>query len=111
VARALVADPDILILDEATASIDSYTEQAIQAAMKRLLVGRTAVIIAHRLATVRHADRIVVLQNGRIVEMGDHEELLRRRGLYQRLYALNYASFDDVPQEALESPDSRTPAT
>jgi ATP-binding cassette subfamily B protein len=110
-ARALVADTDILILDEATASIDSYTEQAIQAAMKRLLVGRTAVIIAHRLATVRHADRIVVLQNGRIVEMGDHAELLRRRGLYQRLYALNYASFDDVPQEALEDPDSRAPAT
>jgi ATP-binding cassette subfamily B protein len=110
-ARALVADTDILILDEATASIDSYTEQAIQAAMKRLLAGRTAVIIAHRLATVRHADRIVVLQNGRIVEMGNHEQLLRLRGLYQRLYALNYASFDDVPQEALQPPGNGAGAT
>jgi len=101
-ARALVANTGILILDEATASIDSYTEQAIQAAMKRLLAGRTAVIIAHRLATVRHADRIVVLQNGRVVETGTHEQLLHRRGLYSRLHALNYASFDDVPPEALE---------
>ncbi len=100
-ARALVADTDILILDEATASIDSYTERAIQLAMKRLLAGRTAVVIAHRLATIRNADRIIVLQDGRIVESGTHDELLERRGLYQRLHAMNYASFDDVREEAL----------
>jgi ATP-binding cassette, subfamily B, multidrug efflux pump len=97
-ARALIADTGILILDEATASIDSYTEQAIQLAMRRLLTGRTAVVIAHRLATVRNADRIIVLQDGRIVETGTHQQLLEQRGLYHRLHAMNYASFDDVVQ-------------
>jgi ATP-binding cassette subfamily B protein len=105
-ARALVADTDILILDEATASIDSYTERAIQLAMKRLLAGRTAVVIAHRLATVRNADRIIVLQDGRIVETGTHQQLLDRRGLYYRLHAMNYASFDDVREEALDRDDA-----
>ncbi|MGH8664411.1 MAG: ABC transporter ATP-binding protein [Burkholderiales bacterium] len=105
-ARALVADTDILILDEATASIDSYTERAIQIAMKRLLAGRTAVVIAHRLATVRNADRIIVLQDGRIVETGTHQQLLDRNGLYHRLHAMNYASFDDVREEALSRDDA-----
>ncbi|MPZ43992.1 MAG: ATP-binding cassette domain-containing protein [Betaproteobacteria bacterium] len=104
-ARALVADTDILILDEATASIDSYTERAIQIAMKRLLAGRTAVVIAHRLATIRNADRIIVLQDGRIVETGTHQQLLDRHGLYHRLHAMNYASFDDVREEALGGGD------
>ncbi len=102
-ARALVADTDILILDEATASIDSYTEHAIQTALRRLLTGRTGVVIAHRLATVRHADRIIVLQDGRIVETGTHEQLLGKRGLYHRLYSMNYASFDDVPEEVIRT--------
>jgi ATP-binding cassette subfamily B protein len=102
-ARALVADTDILILDEATASIDSYTERTIQRAMKRLLAGRTAVVIAHRLATVRNADRIIVLHDGRIVETGTHAQLLERRGLYYRLHRMNYASFDDVSDEALRA--------
>jgi ATP-binding cassette subfamily B protein len=109
-ARALVADTGILILDEATASIDSYTERAIQIAMKRLLAGRTAVVIAHRLATVRNADRIIVLQDGRIAETGTHAELLDRRGLYYRLHAMNYASFDDIGTAAM-SRDAAPEAT
>ena len=110
-ARALLADTGILILDEATASIDSYTEQAIQVAMRRLLAGRTAVIIAHRLATVRNADRIIVLQDGRIVETGTHGQLLEQRGLYHRLHAMNYASFDDVRETEAPGVDSSTAAT
>ena len=96
-ARALVADAKILILDEATANIDSHTERQIQEALKRLLEGRTGIVIAHRLATVRGADRIIVLQHGRVVETGPHNALVAQGGLYARLYALNYASFDDVP--------------
>jgi len=95
-ARALVADPQILILDEATANIDSFTELAIQRALKVLFQGRTSLVIAHRLATVRDADRIVVLQQGRIVEQGDHDQLIAAKGLYAHLYSSNYASFDDV---------------
>ncbi|MEO6300086.1 MAG: ABC transporter ATP-binding protein [Paracoccaceae bacterium] len=95
-ARALVADAKILVLDEATASIDSATEQVIQRALAILLKGRTGLVIAHRLATVRHADRIMVLQAGRLVESGTHTELLHRGGLYAGLYRANYASFDDV---------------
>jgi ATP-binding cassette subfamily B protein len=103
-ARALVADSRILVLDEATASVDSYTERLIQAALARLLEEHTGLVIAHRLATVRHADRIIVLQDGRVVETGSHGELMRARGLYARLYRLNYASFDDLPEALLPSP-------
>ncbi len=95
-ARALVADAKILVLDEATANIDSATEQVIQRALATLLKGRTGLVIAHRLATVRHADRIMVLQAGRLVESGTHLELLAMQGLYAGLYRANFASFDDV---------------
>ncbi|UTP40221.1 ABC transporter ATP-binding protein/permease [Phenylobacterium sp. LH3H17] len=94
-ARALVADPQILILDEATANIDSFTEQAIQKALKVLFAGRTCMVIAHRLATIRDAARIVVLQQGRILEQGPHDELMAHGGLYAHLYTSAHASFDD----------------
>jgi ABC-type multidrug transport system fused ATPase/permease subunit len=90
--RALLADPRLLILDEATASIDAETEGLVQAGLATLLHGRTAFIIAHRLSTVKHADRIIVLDQGRLVESGTHEALLQQRGLYYRLYAMTYAS-------------------
>jgi ABC-type multidrug transport system fused ATPase/permease subunit len=89
--RALLADPRLLILDEATASIDTETERLMQAGLATLLRGRTACIIAHRLSTVKHADRIIVLDQGRLVEDGTHNELLRLGGLYYRLYAMTYA--------------------
>ncbi|MEZ2331203.1 ABC transporter ATP-binding protein [Mesorhizobium sp. RCC_202] len=100
-ARALVADAKILVLDEATASIDSYTEMLIQKALIKLLEGRTGLVIAHRLATIRGADRIIVLQNGEIVESGNHAQLMARKGLYARLYNMNYASFDDISEEEM----------
>ena len=86
VARALLADPHILILDEATSSVDIGTERKIERALRILLAGRTAFIIAHRLSTIRDADLIVVLEHGRIIEQGSHDELLAKRGLYTSLY-------------------------
>jgi ATP-binding cassette, subfamily B, multidrug efflux pump len=98
-ARALVANPKILILDEATANIDSFTELEIQRALKVLFAGRTCLVIAHRLATVRDADKIVVLQQGKIVEQGPHDVLMANAGLYSRLYSSSHGSFDDLPGE------------
>jgi len=85
-ARAILADPRILILDEATSSVDAEAEYLIQQALEQVLKGRTALVIAHRLSTIRNADKIIVLDQGRIVEAGNHHELMSRRGLYRRLY-------------------------
>ena len=98
-ARAIVANPKILILDEATANIDSYTELLIQRALSQLLKGRTAVVIAHRLSTIRGADKIVVLDFGEVMEIGNHQELMARDGLYAHLYQMNYAAIEEpLPQ-------------
>ncbi|MBE3068540.1 MAG: ABC transporter ATP-binding protein, partial [Chloroflexi bacterium] len=89
-ARALLADPRILILDEATSSVDTQTEQIIQKALARLLKGRTSFVIAHRLSTITNADRIVVIHDGRIIEQGSHAELLTKQGMYYDLYRTGF---------------------
>jgi ATP-binding cassette, subfamily B, multidrug efflux pump len=95
-ARALAYDPRILVLDEATSSIDTETELLIREALGKLMIGRTSIIIAHRLSTVQNADRIIVLHRGRIREMGDHQELLRLKGIYWKLYQLQYKDQPDA---------------
>jgi ABC-type multidrug transport system fused ATPase/permease subunit len=86
IARALLADPAILILDEATSSLDAESESLVQEALEVLMQGRTTIVIAHRLSTVRKADRLIVLAEGRIVEEGTHDQLLSHNGLYAELY-------------------------
>ncbi len=93
-ARALLADPRILILDEATSSVDTQTERVIQEAMERLLEGRTSFVIAHRLSTITRADQILVIDHGRIIERGTHKELLAEQGAYYRLYSLSYQDME-----------------
>jgi ATP-binding cassette subfamily B protein len=88
IARALLVEPDVLIFDEATSSLDYESERSIQLAMKSIQGTCTTIVIAHRLSTVRDADKIVVLDKGKIVEVGSHAELLRREGIYQRLHSL-----------------------
>ena len=85
IARAFARNPQLILFDEATSYIDSQTEMWIQQALQKLMENRTAIIIAHRLSTVRHADRIIVLNRGRIIESGAHTELMDRRGFYYRL--------------------------
>ena len=103
-ARAILKDPAVLILDEATSSLDTESEALIEDALNKLLVGRTTLIIAHRLSTVRRADRLIVLEHGRLVEEGTHAELLARGGLYARLYARQFR--DDVDDSEGSSDDS-----
>ena len=88
--RAYVHNPSILILDEATSSIDTESEVIIQRALEKLTEGRTSIVIAHRLATIQKADRIIVMQKGRILESGSHDELLRKEGHYHTLFELQY---------------------
>jgi ATP-binding cassette subfamily B protein len=105
-ARALAHDPRVLILDEATSSVDTESERLIQDALKLLLRGRTAIVIAHRLSTIQNVDEILVLHKGRIRERGSHQALLAQRGLYWRLYQLQYKD-----QELKTAPGAQQPAT
>jgi subfamily B ATP-binding cassette protein MsbA len=91
IARAIYKDAPILILDEATSALDTESERAVQSALNQLMQGRTTLVIAHRLSTIEHADRIVVLDAGKIAEIGSHKELLARQGLYAHLYHLQFA--------------------
>ena len=92
IARALLANPKILILDEATSSVDTRLELLIQKAMKRLMKGRTSFVIAHRLSTIQEADKILVLKDGQIIEQGNHESLLQLKGFYYDLYQSQFSS-------------------
>ena len=90
--RALVHDPKIMVLDEATSSVDSESEALIQSAIQTMLKGRTSIVIAHRLSTIRHANQILVMDKGRLVEQGSHEELLAAKGAYHRLYQAQFTA-------------------
>ena len=94
IARAALSDPRILILDEATSSVDTRTERLIQKALENLLKGRTSFVIAHRLSTIRNADLLLVLDQGQIVERGKHDELLKRQGFYYNLYMSQFRSLE-----------------
>jgi ATP-binding cassette subfamily B protein len=101
-ARALAYDPRVLVMDEATSSVDSETESLVQRALDELLKDRTALVIAHRLSTIERADRILVLSQGALRESGTHAELLARRGLYHRLFELQYATAAEPTREAVD---------
>jgi ATP-binding cassette, subfamily B, multidrug efflux pump len=103
-ARALIADPRILILDEATANVDTQTERLIQKALDTMLRDRTSFVIAHRLSTIRHATRIVVMRDGRMVEIGNHDELMEQDGVYADLYRMSFTGLtsEEVTSERTE---------
>ncbi len=99
-ARALVVNPDVLILDEATSSVDPETERTIQASLKKLMAGRTSLIIAHRLSTILDVDQILVIRRGEIIERGTHTELILQNGYYSRLFHLQFKSKNGVASNA-----------
>ena len=109
IARAVLKNPSILVLDEATSHLDSAAEEAVQAALDRLMVGRTSLVVAHRLSTIVSADRICVLQDGELVEEGSHHHLLKRGGLYRKLFEIQTAEAPASP--ATEPPSHGTPRT
>jgi subfamily B ATP-binding cassette protein MsbA len=102
IARALLKNAPILILDEATSALDSESEALVQSALQNLISGRTVVVIAHRLSTVRRADRIVVIENGAVADVGSHEELMQKLGTYRRLYDLQFIDIE-LPRHATQS--------
>jgi len=106
IARALLKNAPILILDEATSALDSESEALVQSALQNLMAGRTVVVIAHRLSTVRRADRIVVIENGAIADIGSHEELVQKLGTYRRLYDLQFIDLDAPRVAAAAMKDS-----
>ncbi len=111
IARAILADPEILILDEATSDVDTETEMLIQRSLDRLTEGRTTFAIAHRLSTIKDADTIVVLEGGRIVERGSHEELIGNDGLYAHLWGVQAGEIDELPREFVERAQRRVART
>ena len=104
IARAILKDPRVLLLDEATSSLDNESERLVQEALERLMESRTTIVVAHRLSTIRRADRIAVLDDGWLVELGTHAELLARDGLYARLYRLQWNDDVGTPDGALTLP-------
>jgi len=107
-ARAIIGSPSIFVLDEATSSVDTETEQLIQKAISTVLDGRTSFIIAHRLSTIRNADRILVIDNGRVIEEGSHKQLIARQGVYYQLYTNQFR--EEQGREILKGKGSRKPA-
>ena len=103
IARAILKNAPILILDEATSALDSESEALVQSALHNLMSGRTVFVIAHRLSTVRRADRIVVIENGAIADIGSHEDLMTKLGTYRRLYDLQFADFEHKLEPAQPS--------
>jgi ATP-binding cassette subfamily B protein len=108
IARAALSDPRILILDEATSSVDTRTERLIQGALETLLHGRTSFVIAHRLSTIRHADLVIVLKDGQIIESGKHDELLKQGGFYHELYMSQFRR--DIDFQAVTTEPELQPA-
>lgn len=110
IARALLKDPRLLILDEATSALDTESERWVQAALERLMQGRTSFVIAHRLSTIQNADVILAMERGRIVERGTHAALLAQDGLYRKLYQTQIEAQEAVPSDPVESKSFETSA-